>query len=133
MSSITNGTLILTGPTGGLGKELALQVASRSANDRPDMVLVGRSGQNLTEITRLIREAGVNAYEIACDLSRLSDVRMATTTIQDLLARNKVRPLHAIVANAGLSSADTRKMSAAVVLFHCDFPFSMRRHHINLG
>jgi NAD(P)-dependent dehydrogenase (short-subunit alcohol dehydrogenase family) len=112
MSSIPNGTLIITGPTGGLGKELALQVASRSANDRPDMVLVGRPGQNLTEITRLIREAGANAYEIACDLSRLSDVRVATKTIQDILASNKVRPLHAIVANAGLSSADTRKMSA---------------------
>lgn len=112
MSSMTNGTLIITGPTGGLGKELALQVASRSANDRPDMVLVGRPGQTLTEITRLIREAGVNAYEIACDLSRLSDVRVATKTIQDLLASNKVRPLHAIVANAGLSSADTREMSA---------------------
>ncbi len=112
MSSITNGTLIITGPTGGLGKELALQVASRPANDRPDMLLVGRSGQNLTEITRLIREAGANAYDIACDLSRLSDVRAATKTIQDLLASNKVRPLHAIVANAGLGSADTRKMSA---------------------
>ena len=112
MSSMTNGTLIITGPTGGLGKELALRVASRSANDRPDMLLVGRSGQNLTEITRLVREAGANAYEIACDLSRLSDVRVATKNIQDILASNKVRPLHAIVANAGLSSADTRAMSA---------------------
>lgn len=112
MSSIPNGTLIITGPTGGLGKELALQVASRSAHDRPDMLLVGRSGQNLTEITRLVREAGANAYEIACDLSRLSDVRVATKNIQDILASNKMRPLHAIVANAGLSSVDTRAMSA---------------------
>lgn len=112
MSSITNGTMIITGPTGGLGKELALQVASRAANDRPDMLLVGRPGQNLTEMTRRIREAGVNAYEIACDLARLADVRVATKTIQDILASNKVRPLHAIVANAGLSSVDTRKMSA---------------------
>ncbi len=111
MSNITNGTLIITGPTSGLGKELALQVASRSANDRPDMLLVGRPGQNLTEITRLTREAGANAYEIACDLSRLSDVRAATKTIQDLLASNKVRPLHAIVANAGLNSVDTRETS----------------------
>ncbi len=75
MSSIIIGTMILTGPTGGLGKELALQVARRPANDRPDMLLVGRPGQNLTEITRLTRESGANAYEIACDLSRLSDVR----------------------------------------------------------
>ncbi len=112
MSSIPNGTIIITGPTGGLGKELALQVASRSANDRPDLLLVGRPGQNLTETTRLIREAGANAYEIACDLSRLSDVRVATKNIQDILASKKVRPLHAIVANAGLSSADTREMSA---------------------
>ncbi len=112
MSSITNGTMILTGPTGGLGKELALQVASRSANDRPDMVLVGRPGQNLTEVTRLVQRAGANAYEISCDLSRLSDVRAATNKIQDLLASNKVRPLHASVANAGLGSADTRQMSA---------------------
>ncbi len=112
MSSITNGTLIITGPTGGLGKELALQVARRPSDDRPDMLLVGRPGQNLTEVTRLVREAGANAYDIACDLSRLSDVRAATKTIQDLITSNKVRPLHAIVANAGLNSVDTRKTSA---------------------
>lgn len=45
-------------------------------------------------------------------MSRLADVRAAAATAQDLLATGAVRPLRALVANAGWSSADTRVASA---------------------
>ena len=45
------GTVLITGPTGGLGKTLALELTNRGAPERPDLLLVGRPGGRLTEIT----------------------------------------------------------------------------------
>jgi hypothetical protein len=36
-----NGTVLLTGPTGGLGRAATLAIANRSAPERPDLLLVG--------------------------------------------------------------------------------------------
>jgi NAD(P)-dependent dehydrogenase (short-subunit alcohol dehydrogenase family) len=79
---------------------------------RPDLLLVGRSGAALTSIADEARALGATAHEIDCDLSRLADVRAAAATVQDLLTTGKVRPLRALVANAGAMSADTRMASA---------------------
>jgi NAD(P)-dependent dehydrogenase (short-subunit alcohol dehydrogenase family) len=111
MNAITDGTLIITGPTGGLGKELALSIAKRPNDERPDLLFLGRAGKNLTEITEFVRRAGTIAYEIPCDLSALSDVRVATKKVKALLADGKVRPLRGIAANAGIISSDTRRAS----------------------
>jgi NAD(P)-dependent dehydrogenase (short-subunit alcohol dehydrogenase family) len=111
-SKTSLGTVVITGPTGGLGRELALQMASRPENDRPDLLLVGRPGKNLTEITELVRKAGANAFEVSCDLSVLSNVREAAKAVIDILDSGQVRPLHAVVANAGWNSVDTRLASA---------------------
>lgn len=112
VSKMSLGTVVITGPTGGLGRELALQMASRPENDRPDLLLVGRLGKNLAEITELVCKAGASAFEVPCDLSVLSNVRAAAKAVKDILASGKVRPLHAIVANAGWSSVDTRIATA---------------------
>jgi NAD(P)-dependent dehydrogenase (short-subunit alcohol dehydrogenase family) len=112
MSEVTNGTVVITGPTGGLGRELALSIASRAEDERPDLLLVGRPSKNLEDITELARKAGATAFGVSCDLSVLSDVRAASQSIKDTLASGNVRSLHGIVANAGLSSMDTRKVSA---------------------
>ena len=71
VSKMSLGTVVITGPTGGLGRELALQMASRPENDRPDLLLVGRPGKNLAEITELVCKAGASAFEVLCDLSVL--------------------------------------------------------------
>jgi short-subunit dehydrogenase len=75
-------------------------------------LLVGRPGERLTEITSLVRAGGATAEAIPCDLSRLSDVRDAAAAAKELLATGAVRPLRALVANAGVSTADTRVASA---------------------
>jgi NAD(P)-dependent dehydrogenase (short-subunit alcohol dehydrogenase family) len=41
----TNGTVLLTGPTGGLGRAATLTIANRPEPERPDLLLVGRSGR----------------------------------------------------------------------------------------
>jgi hypothetical protein len=106
------GTVLLTGPTGGLGKPATLEMARRTGSGRPDLLVVGRRSKNLTEVAAAARAAGAKVYEIPCDLSRLADVRAAAATVRDLLAAGAVRPLRGLVANAGLSPKDTRSASA---------------------
>ena len=76
------------------------------------MLLVGRPGTALTEVSEAARAAGATVQEIGCDLARLTDVRDAARQVKDLLAAGAVRPLRAIVANAGVSVADTHNVSA---------------------
>jgi len=112
MNSIASGTVLITGPTGGLGKAATLAIANRPAAQRPDLLLVGRAGMALAEVAAAARAAGATVREIGCDLSRLADVRDAAHRVKDLLNAGAVRPLRAIVANAGVSVADTRNASA---------------------
>jgi NAD(P)-dependent dehydrogenase (short-subunit alcohol dehydrogenase family) len=112
MTSIASGTVLITGPTGGLGKAATLAIARRPAPERPDLLLVGRPGRALTEVADAARAAGATVYEIGCDLARLPDVRDGGRTVRDLLAAGKVRPLRGLVANAGVGFADTHNASA---------------------
>lgn len=112
MTVIESGTVLITGPTRGMGRALTLEMAGRPAPHRPDLLLVGRPGQALTEVAATARAAGATAREIPCDLSRLADVRAAAAAARDLLAAGAVRPLRALVANAGVMTADTRVASA---------------------
>jgi short-subunit dehydrogenase len=65
-------TVLITGPTSRLGRALALMVG-RPETDRPDLLLVGRPGQRLTEVVDLVRAAGATAEAIPYDLSRLAE------------------------------------------------------------
>lgn len=105
-------SVLITGPTGGLGREAALSMARRPSAERPDLILVGRSGERLSSVAEEARAAGATVYEVACDLARLSDVRTAASTTKELLATGAVGPLRGLVANAGLYVADTRSASA---------------------
>lgn len=106
------GTVLITGPTGGLGRALAMGLAARPAADRPDLLLLGRPGERLDEVARLVRAAGATAESVPCDLSRLADVREAAAAVRDLLAGDALRPLRVLVANAGVYPADTRTASS---------------------
>jgi NAD(P)-dependent dehydrogenase (short-subunit alcohol dehydrogenase family) len=112
MTSIVSGSVVITGPTGGLGRAATLAIANRPMGQRPDLILVGRPGQGLTEVAEEARVAGATVQEIDCDLARLADVRAAGRRIKDLLEAGALRPLRAIVANAGVSVADTHNASA---------------------
>jgi len=112
MTTDDPGTVLITGPTRGLGRVATLAMAARPAAERPDLILVGRPGPDLAAVTAAARTAGANAHEIGCDLARLSDVRAAAATARELLASDAVRPLRGLVANAGMVSGDVRRASA---------------------
>ena len=112
MTAIASGTVLITGPTGGLGRAAALAMANRRAPERPDLLLVGRPGPALTEVAGDARAAGAAVREIGCDLARLADVRAAAQKAKGLLDAGAVRPLRAVVANAGVMLLDTHDASA---------------------
>lgn len=112
MDSIASGTVLITGPTGGLGRAATTAMANRPADQRPDLLLVGRAGSALTEVANEARAAGATVHQVGCDLARLSDVRAAGQEVRELLNSERVRPLRALVANAGVTVADTHTASA---------------------
>jgi NAD(P)-dependent dehydrogenase (short-subunit alcohol dehydrogenase family) len=89
-----------------------MAMAKRPTGERPDLLLVGRSGQALDEIAAEARTAEATVHVIGCDLASLADTRAAGVMVKELLTSKAVRPLRALVANAGLMSADTRNASA---------------------
>ncbi len=61
------GTVLITGPTGGLGRQATLAMAGRPEPVRPDLILIGRSGERLTQVADEARAAGATVHEIGCD------------------------------------------------------------------
>ncbi|MFD9703107.1 SDR family NAD(P)-dependent oxidoreductase [Lentzea sp. NPDC059081] len=113
------GTVLITGPTRNLGRHAVLAMARRPRERRPDLLLVGRRGADLTAVADEARALGASVREIGCDLASLEDVRAAAATVRDLVTSGAVRPLRALVANAGLAvagqkSADGYEMTFAV-------------------
>ena len=100
--------VLITGPTGGLGRSATLAMARRP--DPPDLLLVGRPGNVLAQVAAEVRTAGATAHEIGCDLASLADVRAAAETVQELIKRGG--SLRGLIANAGVSVTDTRSASA---------------------
>lgn len=112
------GSVLITGPTGSLGRSATLAMASRPGAERPDLLLVGRPGAALPAVGDEARAAGATVREIGCDLASLASVRAAGAEVRELLASGAVRPLRGLVANAGLSgtgtSADGYELTFAV-------------------
>lgn len=106
------GSVVITGPTGGLGRYAVLAMAQRPAADRPDLVLLGRPGPRLDAITTEVRALGATAHPVGVDLSNLGDVQNAAGQVRDLVDAGTIAPLRAIVANAGLTATDTRRATA---------------------
>ncbi|GAS95221.1 short-chain dehydrogenase [Mycolicibacterium canariasense] len=109
---MTPGTVLITGPTGGLGRETTLALARRPHAERPDLLLVGRPGDALSSVAAEARAEGAVVHDIGADLTRLSDVRAAAGAVGELVAAGQTRPLRGLIANAGLMSVDTHTASA---------------------
>ncbi len=70
---------IITGPTSGIGRRTALEVAKHGT-----VVLVGRDRGKLDTLQQEIQQKGGNAVSVVCDLSDISSVQRAATEIVSL-------------------------------------------------
>lgn len=60
---------IITGPTSGIGRATAFQVAEHGT-----VVLVGRNAEKLRELQRAFAQTGGHAVSVVCDLSDIACV-----------------------------------------------------------
>ena len=66
----------ITGPTSGIGRATALELAKHGT-----VVLVGRDAKRLEDIQKVIENKGGRATSVVCDLSDISSVRRAAAEI----------------------------------------------------
>src|SRR6185436_7696478 len=93
----TNKVVMITGASSGIGKALALEIASRGAH----LALLARRESLLNE---LVNEAGtrnVKAIAVAADVRDAQAVRAAADQF-----RTKLGPIDILIANAGVGTAD---------------------------
>lgn len=112
MTTNSSGTVLITGPTGSLGREAVLAMARRPRADRPDLLLLGRQGPALDSVLAEARAEGATAESIGADLGSLAQVRAAAASARRLVENGTVRPLRALIANAGVTGSTTQALSA---------------------
>jgi NAD(P)-dependent dehydrogenase (short-subunit alcohol dehydrogenase family) len=74
--SLNRKAYIITGPTSGIGRATAFELAKRGK-----VVLVGRDKAKLDEVQRAIEKNGQQAVSVVCDLSEPASVRRAVADI----------------------------------------------------
>ncbi|WP_108670887.1 SDR family NAD(P)-dependent oxidoreductase [Peribacillus acanthi] len=93
MKSLEHKWVVITGASGGIGKEIALQAASRGAN----VVLLARSLERLKQIELMIKESfNVNALSFRLDVANPSEVEQVFSNIY-----KQVDQIDVLVNNAG--------------------------------
>lgn len=92
IASTGRGAYIITGPTSGIGRATALELAKHGM-----VVLVGRDRQKLDEVKKIIEQQGARAVSVVCDLSDISSVRRAAEEIARLNL-----PIAGVLNNAGI-------------------------------
>src|ERR1700739_2723578 len=83
---------IITGPTSGIGRATALEVAKHG-----QIVLVGRSREKLNQLQREIESKGHHAVTVVCDLADMGSVGRAAAEIIELRL-----PIVGLLNNAGI-------------------------------
>lgn len=72
-------TWVITGPTAGIGRRTALQLAKHGT-----VVLVGRNRGKLDEVEKEVRAQDGHAVSVVCDLSDITSARRAAAEIAAL-------------------------------------------------
>jgi len=83
---------IITGPTSGIGRATAFEVAKHGT-----VVLVGRDREKLSKLQKALEQKGGRAVSVVCDLSDIASVRRAAAEIIALRL-----PIAGLLNNAGI-------------------------------
>ena len=109
-SDITRPTVLLTGPTSGIGVGMLRALLRRS--DRPHLVLLARDPVALDAALGQARAAGLTAHGVRVDLADLTSVQAALAEVRDLVERRAIAPLDAALLNAGTQFMSRAKTGA---------------------
>lgn len=90
--SIDSKAFIVTGPTSGIGRATAFELARHGT-----VVLVGRDRSKLEEVRQTIERKGARAVPVVCNLSDMASVRRAAAEIVALGL-----PIAGLLNNAGI-------------------------------
>lgn len=93
----TNKVVMITGASSGIGKGIALEIASRGAN----LGLVARREDLLNEIVSEARARNVKAVAASADVRDVKAVREAADRF-----RRELGPIDILIANAGIGTSD---------------------------
>ncbi|MEI8084127.1 MAG: SDR family NAD(P)-dependent oxidoreductase, partial [Actinomycetes bacterium] len=92
-------TALITGPTSGLGRQFALQLAAKGH----DLVLVARNETRLEELAlQLATEHGTSCEVIPSDLANSSELAVVEARLED-----SDRPIDWLINNAGFGLAQS--------------------------
>lgn len=107
---INSPTVILTGPTRGIGAEMLDRLIEHPK--RPRLVLLARNPRALDSVVRRGRAAGREVVGITVDLADLASVDAALRELGDRIADGTVAAPNAAMLNAGAQFGDRRGTSA---------------------
>ncbi|HET6977751.1 MAG TPA: SDR family NAD(P)-dependent oxidoreductase [Pyrinomonadaceae bacterium] len=93
----TNKVVLITGASSGIGKGIALEIASRGAH----LGLLARREDLLNEIVSEANARNVKAIAVAADVRDVKAVREAADHI-----RKELGPIDILIANAGIGTSD---------------------------
>ncbi|NYF16697.1 NAD(P)-dependent dehydrogenase (short-subunit alcohol dehydrogenase family) [Microbacterium sp. AK009] len=103
-------TVLLTGPTRGIGRAMLHRLLTHPA--QPRLVLLARDRGSLDEAVAAARAAGADARGILLDLADLDSVRSALEKVAALVRSGEVATIDAALLNAGGQFLDRRHVSA---------------------
>jgi NAD(P)-dependent dehydrogenase (short-subunit alcohol dehydrogenase family) len=95
---------VITGPTSGIGRAAALEIARDVAKSDGVVVLVGRRLEALEEMKREVARVGGQAVSVVCDMGEMASVREAARQIVGL-----GMPVAGLVNNAGIFPHGAKK------------------------
>jgi NAD(P)-dependent dehydrogenase (short-subunit alcohol dehydrogenase family) len=123
----SSATVLLTGPTRGLGYETARALARRGVS----LVLLGRPSAAFEAVAATTRSDGARQVtSIAADFSSLRSVRSAAQRVQQGIAAGDFSAPSVIVANAGIQYAD--RVHTSTDGFEATFAVNVLANHVLL-
>ena len=83
MFDYKNRVVVMTGASSGLGKQMARGFAQMGAN----LVLMARRIERLEDFAQELKDMGVEALPIKCDVTNVAEVNEAAKIVEENLAK----------------------------------------------
>lgn len=109
-TDIISPTVLLTGPTSGIGAGMLGHLTRHPS--RPRLVLLGRDPARTDAAVAAARAAGLTAFGVHADLADLESVSAALDEVRELIGDARVGAIDAALLNAGAQFTDRRRRGA---------------------